>query len=187
MIRIAGVSTDHPIDYFTFFSIVSCEILTISDYQCYYTYTWNTWSRFEAVKLAPWPSRRLHHLCKFRAPNGEIAFQGSYCLNLLLAAVSWLVILGWSRMISSDFLSSCKFEFSSFNTFDVTQIYKQRVVQARPKHRNCISLKWLSWVSVCCQLITNLVRVLDGLWFLFCAPLYHLYLAPCVVLSSKYI
>ena len=42
-----------------------------------------------------------------------------------------------------------KFDFLSFNTFDVSQIFWQRVVQPRPKYSYCILLKGLCWVSVC--------------------------------------
>ena len=41
-----------------------------------------------------------------------------------------------------------KFESFCFNTFDVSQIFWQRVVQTRPKYRYCIFLKGLCWVSV---------------------------------------
>ena len=42
-----------------------------------------------------------------------------------------------------------KFEFFSFNTLDVSQIFWQRVVQTRPKYSYCIFLKGFCWVSVC--------------------------------------
>ena len=42
-----------------------------------------------------------------------------------------------------------KFEFFSFNTFDVSQIFRQRVVQLSPKYSDWIFLKGLCWVSVC--------------------------------------
>ena len=42
-----------------------------------------------------------------------------------------------------------KFYFFRFNTFDVSQIFWQWVVQPRPKYSYCISLKGLCWGSVC--------------------------------------
>ena len=36
-----------------------------------------------------------------------------------------------------------KFEFFSFNTFDVSQIVWQRVAQPRPKYSYCILLNWI--------------------------------------------
>ena len=77
-----------------------------------------------------------------------------------------------------------KFEFFSLNTFDVSQIFWQRVVQPRPKCSYCILLKVLCWVSVC-WILNN--ALLDVFWFLYCATLCHQYLAPYAVLSSKYI
>ena len=47
-----------------------------------------------------------------------------------------------------DKLVELKFEFFSFNTFDVSQIFWQRVVQPRPEYSFCILLKGLCWVSV---------------------------------------
>ena len=80
-----------------------------------------------------------------------------------------------------------KFEFFSFNTFDVSEIFWQRVVQPMIKYSHCIFLKGLCWVSVCWILNNALCSMSWVFWFLFCTPLCHQYLAPYVVLSSKYI
>ena len=55
----------------------------------------------------------------------------------------WLIRNGVEKLVE------LKFEFFSFNTFDVSQIFWQRVIQARPKYSYCILLKGLCWVSVC--------------------------------------
>ena len=61
-----------------------------------------------------------------------------------------------------------KFEFFSFNTFDVSEIFWQRVVQTRPKYSYCIFLKGLCWVSAC-WILNNTLRsmswVLCGFYF----------------------
>ena len=46
-------------------------------------------------------------------------------------------------------LVELKFEFFSLNTFNVSQIFLQCVVQPRPKYSYCIFIKGLCWVSVC--------------------------------------
>ena len=46
-------------------------------------------------------------------------------------------------------LDELKFEFFNVNTFDVSQIFWQRVVQPTLKYSYCILLKGLCWVSVC--------------------------------------
>ena len=55
----------------------------------------------------------------------------------------WLVRNGVKKLVK------LKFEFFSCNTFDVSQIFWQRVVQLRTKYSYCILLKGLCWVSVC--------------------------------------
>ena len=81
-----------------------------------------------------------------------------------------------------------KFEFFSFNTFDVSRIFWQRVAKQRPKYSYCIILKGLCWVSVCWILnnaLCSMSWVFSGFYFV---PLScHQYLAPYAVLSSKYI
>ena len=63
----------------------------------------------------------------------------------------WGGIVGhfWLVRNGVEELAELKFEFFSFNTFDVSQIFWQRVVQARPKYSYCILLKGFCWVSVC--------------------------------------
>ena len=61
-----------------------------------------------------------------------------------------------------------KFELFSFNTFDVSQIFWQRIVQTRPKYSYCISLKGLCWVSVCWILnnaLCSMSWVFSGFYF----------------------
>ena len=68
------------------------------------------------------------------------------------AISSWCgEIVGHFWLIRNELqkLVELKFDFFSFNTFDVSQIFWQRVVQPRPKYRYCILLKGLRWVSVC--------------------------------------
>ena len=55
----------------------------------------------------------------------------------------WMIRNGLQKLVE------LKFDFFSFNTFDVSQIFWQQVVQPRPKYSYCILLKGLYWVSVC--------------------------------------
>ena len=55
----------------------------------------------------------------------------------------WLIRNGVEKLVELIF------EFFSFNTFDVSQIFWQRVEHPRPKYSYCIPLKGLCWVSVC--------------------------------------
>ena len=63
-----------------------------------------------------------------------------------------------------------KFEFFSFNTFHVSQIYWQRVLQSRPKYGYCILLKGLCWVSVCWKLNNALCSVSWVFSGFYCVP-----------------
>ena len=58
-----------------------------------------------------------------------------------------------------------KFKFFSFNTFDVSQIFWQRVEQTRSKYSYCIFVNWLCSVSVC--LILN-NALCSKSWVFFC-------------------
>ena len=61
-----------------------------------------------------------------------------------------------------------KFEFFSFNTFNVCEIFWQRVAQPRPKYSYCILLQGLCWVSVCWILnnaLCSVSCVLSGFYF----------------------
>ena len=67
------------------------------------------------------------------------------------AIASWCGdIVGHFWLIRNELqkLIELKFEFFSFNTFDVSQIFWQRVVQRWPKYSYCLLLKGFSWVSV---------------------------------------
>ena len=67
------------------------------------------------------------------------------------------------------------------------RLHKQIFWQLKPKYSYCIFLKGLCWFSVCWILNNALFHVLGVFWFLFCVLLYHKYLSPYAVLSSKYI
>ena len=90
----------------------------------------------QLYKTAPWPSRELHHFGKLIEPSDERAGRGCYCF-----------LMRWHSWHSWAF--ELKFEFFSFNTFDVSQIFWQRIVQTRLQYSYCIFLKGLCWVSVC--------------------------------------
>ena len=62
----------------------------------------DTWSDFEAAKPAPWPSRSLHHLIKFRESYSEIAGRGSCCF-LLWAHQEWTLEICWAQILISRF------------------------------------------------------------------------------------
>ena len=55
-------------------------------------------------------------------------------------------------------LVELKFEFFSFNTFDVSQIFWQRVVQPRPKYSYCFS--WRDFAGF----------LFVGYWIMHCVP-----------------
>ena len=141
----------------------------------------DTWSGFEAAKTAPWPSRRLHHLSNSlsRQMSELVVDAVASCCDDMVGKF-WLIRNELQKFVE------IKFEFFSLNTFDVSQIFWQRVVQLRPKYSYCIFSKGLWRVSVC-WILNNAVHVLDVFWFLLCVPLYHQYLTPYAVLSSKYI
>ena len=66
----------------------------------------------------------------------------SYCGDIV--GHFWLIRNELQKLVE------LKFEFFIFfNTFDVSQIFWQRVVQPRLKYSNCIFLNGLCWVSVC--------------------------------------
>ena len=104
----------------------------------------DTWSGFEAAKTSSWPSRGLHHFGKFLVPSDEWADRGCYCFLMRWHSLAFLTVQEWALE-----LVGLKFEFFSLNTFDVSQIFWQRVVQPSPKYSYCILLKGLWWVSVC--------------------------------------
>ena len=60
-------------------------------------------------------------------------------------------LVGYFGLIRNELqkLDAQKFEFFSFITFDVSQIFWQQVVQQSPKHSYCLFLKGLCRVSVC--------------------------------------
>ena len=104
------------------------------------------------------------------------------------AVVSWCGdIVGHFWLIRNE-LQKAQIEVCSFDTFDVSQIFWQRVVQPRPKYSYCILLKGLCWLFVC-WIPNNALCSMSWMFFgfLLCAPLCNQYLAPYAVLSSKYI
>ena len=64
----------------------------------------------------------------------------SWCADIV--GHFWLIRNGQEKLVE------LKFQFFSFNTFEVSQIFWQQVVQPRPKYSDCILLKGLCWVSV---------------------------------------
>ena len=101
-------------------------------------------------------------------------------------AVTWAFLVNQELVLE---VCRAKIYFFTFYTFDVSEIFCKRVVQPRSKYSYCIFLKELCLVSVCWILNNALAvfHVLCVFWFLYCVQLYHQYLAPYVVLSSKYI
>ena len=98
-------------------------------------YTWVLiWSGFEAAKTVPWPNRGLHRFGKFLEPSDE--WTGRGCGDIV--GDFWLIRNELQKLVE------VKFEFFSFNTFDVSQIFWQRVVKTRPKYSYRIFLKHAS-------------------------------------------
>ena len=131
--------------------------------------------------------RHRDPLAVARTEDSEISFVDSMIPQMRAdldadACRSGLVEHFKLNRMSSRNLSRSKIEFFSFISFDVSQIFMERVVQARNKHSagkvRCFCLLGI--------LLHTAVHLLDGLWFLFCAPLYRLYLASCVELSFIY-
>ena len=91
--------------------VISCIELSI-------TYL-DTWSGFEAAKTAPWPSRGLHH-CVVNSLSPQMSELvedaiASSCGDIVRHF--WLVRNGVEKLVE------LKFEFFSFNIFDVPQIF----------------------------------------------------------------
>ena len=73
----------------------------------------------------------------------------------------WLITQWWAPEI-------CLAQIYNLNTFDVSQIFWQRVIQTRPKYSYCIFLKGLFWVSVCWILnnaMCSMSWVFSGFYF----------------------
>ena len=87
------------------------------------------------------------------------------------AVASWCGDIVWHFWLIRNELQKhikIKYEFFSFNTFDVPQIFWQRVVQPRPKYSYCIILKGLCWVSICWILnnaLCSMSWVFSGFYF----------------------
>ena len=81
-----------------------------------------------------------------------------------------------------------KFEFFSFNTFDVSQIFWQRVVQTRPKYSYCIFLKGLAgflfvgyWITHCvpclvCFLVFIVCPIVPSIFGTICCIIIQIYI-----------
>ena len=82
------------------------------------------------------------------------------------------VIVGHFLLIRNELqkLVELKSEFFSFKTFDVSQIFWQRVVQPKPKYSYCIFLKGLCWVSVYWILNNALCSMSWMFSGLYCVP-----------------
>ena len=102
----------------------------------------------------------------------------------------WLVRNGFEK------LGELKFEFFSFNTFDVSQIFWQRVVQQSPKYSYCILLKVLWWVSVCWILnhaLCSMSWMFSGFYFVpncainiwhICCVIFQIYILLLLLLKK---
>ena len=100
-------------------------------------------------------------------------------LSLQMSALIEDAIASWCGDIVGHFwlirngvetLVELKFEYFSFNTFDVSQIFWQRFVQPRPKYSYCILLKVLCWVSVC-WILNNALCSMSWMFSVFyCVP-----------------
>ena len=76
----------------------------------------------------------------------------------------WLIRNGLEKLVE------LKFEFLGFNTFDVSQIFWQRVVQPMPKYSDCILLKGLCRASVCWMLNNALCSMSWMFSVFYCVP-----------------
>ena len=104
----------------------------------------DTWSGIEAAKTAPWPSLGPTTLVNSMSPQMSELVED--------ASAYWCdVKVGQFGLIRNELqkLVEHKFEFFSFNIFDVSQIFWQRVAQPRPKYSFCILLKGLCWITRC--------------------------------------
>ena len=156
--------------------LLSCS-LYIAGLYCYPVvcillgYTWlltflDTWSGFEAA------IRLLH---------GRVG-DSTTSVNSLSPQMSELVedaIASWYGDIVEDFwlignelqkLEEFKFQFFTFHTFDVSQIFWQWVVQPNPKYSYCILLKGLCWVSDCWILNNTLCSMSWMFSGFYCVP-----------------
>ena len=118
-----------PLNFELFVHFSTSNQTSINLRHSFYTYL-DTWSGFEAAKTAPWPSRGLHHFGKFLGSSDEWAGRGC-CFNLMrwhVVGHFWLIRNELQRLVE------LKFEFYSFNTFDVSHIFWERVVQPKPKY-----------------------------------------------------
>ena len=132
--------------YFTLFSLT--EITDIFDFMFIVLY----WMDTIVVDLLLVPSRWFHH--------GHL---GKFLDFLLLWHYFLLLWHSWAIWAHQQWvLEICQAQIwiFSFNTFDVSQIFWQRVVQQRPKHSYCIFLKELRWVSVFFQYTLNIYTTL---------------------------
>ena len=107
------------------------------------------------------------------------------------AVASWCGdIIGHFWLIRNELQKfiELKFELFSFNTFNVSQIFWQRVVQTRPKYSYCIFLKGLCWVSVCWILNNACVPCLGCfLVFILCPIVPSIFGTICCVIFQIYI
>ena len=90
-----------------------------------------------------------------------------------------------------------KFEFFSFNAFDVSQIFWQLVVQPRPKHSYCIFLKGLCWFLFVgylithsvpwlgCFLVSILFPILPSIFGNICCVIFHIYVYIYITFNAS--
>ena len=142
----------------------------------------DTWSGFEAAKAAPWPSRGLHHCGKFLEPSDEWAGRGCYCFLM-----RWHIV-GHLWLIRIEKLVEPKFKFFRFNTFDVSQIFWQRVVQPRPNTviafswRDCAGFLFVGyWITHCvpclgCFLVFIVCQIVPSIFGTICCVTFQIYI-----------
>ena len=106
------------------------------------------------------------------------------------AIASWCDIVWHFWLIRNELrkLFELKFEFFSFNTFDVSQIFWQRVVQPRPNYSYCIHLKGSCSVSVC-WILNNALRSMSWMFsgFIVCPIVPSIFGTICCVIFQTYV
>ena len=136
---------------------------------------------------------------QLRLPHGRVR-DSTTSVNSLSTQKSELVedaVASWCGAIAGHFFFimnelqkfvELKFEFISFNTFDVSQIFWQRVVQTRPRYSYCILLKGLCWVSVVGYWITHCVPCLGYFLVFILSPIVlSIFDTICCVIFQTYV
>ena len=91
----------------------------------------------------------VHYLLNFLSQNSKstwILGVASKQLRLLNGRIADIVEHFW--LTRNELKKNVELEFEFFS-FDLSQIFWQRVLQPRPNYSYCIFLKGLFWVSLC--------------------------------------